>query len=117
MDDLSGFMKVVAEAQRSLSRKGLRRPCRLGDVIGGILADVQVAQDKAAQIEAVWAEVVPAHVATRCRVGKLEHGQLHVTVNSPVYGYELQLCSHELVSQIRQRWPRLGLRTIKVTVA
>jgi hypothetical protein len=117
VDGFSGFLAAVEAGRRSAPKKRSQPASRLGDVLAAVIEPMKVVQDETCQIEQAWAEVIPAHVAGHCRVSKLERGQLHVTVDSPVYAYEVRTCSHDLVKQIRQRCPRLGLRTIKVTLA
>jgi hypothetical protein len=117
VDGLSGFLAAVETGRRSRPKQRSQPACRLGEILAGVMEPMNVVQDETSQIEQAWAEVLPAHVAGHCRVYKLDRGHLHVTVDSPVYAYEVRTCSHDLVKQIRQRCPRLGLRTIKVTLA
>ena len=117
MEGLSGFLAAVASGRRSLPKRRSDTASRLGDVLGGMIAPLQAAQKKTAQIEEEWFGIVPSHIAGHCRIQKVEKGQLDVAVDSPVYAYELRMCSRDLLRQMRQRCPRLGLKTIKVNVA
>lgn len=116
VDGLSGFVSAVAVGRRSLLKKPYDTTCRLGDVLGRVLAPLIASQKKTLLIEDLWAEVVPSHVAAHCRIMGMHAGQLDVSVDSPVYAYELRMCSPDVVKHIQQRCPRLGLRKIKVTV-
>jgi len=117
MDGLSGFQAAVTAGRRSLAKRRVDTTSRLGDVLGRMIAPLQAAHKKTTQIEEEWAGVVPSDVAGHCRIQRIEQGQLHVAADSPVYAYELRMCSQDLLRQMRRRCPRLGLRTIKVTVA
>ena len=117
MDGLSGFLAAVAAGRRSLPRRLGHGSVRLGDVLGRVMDPLQAALGKTTQIESEWAEVVPPHVAAHCRIQGMERGQLHVAVDSPVYAYEIRMCSPDVLRQIQRRCPRLGLKTIKVTMA
>jgi hypothetical protein len=117
VNGFSGFLAAVESGRRSAPKQRSQPPSRLGDILARVMEPMKVVQDETGQVEQAWAEVIPPHVAGHCRVRKLERGQLHVTIDSPVYAYEVRTCSHDLVKQIRQRCPRLGLRTIKVTLA
>jgi len=117
MDGLSGFQAAVTAGRRSLAKRRVDTTCRLGDVLGRLISPLQAAQEKAARIEEEWAGVVPSEVAGHCRIQRIKQGQLHVAVDSPVYAYELRMCSQDLLRQMQRRCPRLGLKTIKITVA
>jgi hypothetical protein len=117
VDGLSGFLAALDAGRRRLPKQRGPSVCRLGDILGRVIEPMTAAQDEVGLVEQRWAELVPTHVAGHCRVRGIERGQLHVTVDSPVYAYEVRLCSHDLLEQIRHRCPGLGLRKIKVTLA
>jgi predicted nucleic acid-binding Zn ribbon protein len=117
IDGLPGFLAAVAAGRRALPRRLRDTSSRLGEVLERVVGPLEAAQERTAQIESQWVEAVPSHVAAHCRIQGVDGGQLHVAVDSPVYAYELRMCSREVVGRLQRRCPRLGLRTIKVTVA
>jgi hypothetical protein len=117
VDGLSGFLAAVDAGRRRLPKHKGPSVSRLGEILGAVIEPMKGAQQESGVVEQQWAELIPPHLAGHCRVGQIERGQLHVTVDSPVYAYEVRLCSPDLLKQIRERCPRLGLRKIKVTLA
>jgi hypothetical protein len=117
VDGLSGLLAAVAAGRRSRPTGRAETAWRLGDVLGRVIEPIRAAEEQTGQVERQWAQVVPPHMAGHCRIRGIERGQLQVAVDSPVYAYEVRMCSHDLLAQIRQRCPRLGIKKIKVTLA
>ena len=90
---------------------------RIGNLVDTLLREfIKPAQTRLDPLEEAWAEIVPPGLAAHCRVRGLVNGQLRIGVDSPVYMYELQLCSQELLETLQQRCPRSGLRRLKLTL-
>jgi hypothetical protein len=117
VDGLSGFLAALDVSRRARKNRRTESICRLGEVVDRVVEPLRASQDQTLRVQEEWAELVPPHVAGHCRVRGIEGGQLHVVVDSPVYAYEIRMCSHDVLRNIRQRCPRLGLRKIKVTLA
>jgi hypothetical protein len=60
-----------------------------------------------------WSEIVPQELFEHCEIVDLTGGELKVKVDSPAYMYELQLCSSELLEELRRQCPRARLKGIK----
>jgi len=65
----------------------------------------------------VWERVLPAELFRHCGIADISGGSLVVQVDSPVYMYELQLCSSELLNELQRQCPRLRVTKIKFVVA
>lgn len=90
---------------------------RLGRLVDTLLHEtLKPAQTRLDPLAQAWDSVVPAGLARHCRVKGLVNGQLRIAVDSPVYMYELQLCSQDLLQALKQCCPKSGLRKIKLTL-
>jgi predicted nucleic acid-binding Zn ribbon protein len=90
---------------------------RLGDVLGELLEKrFGVDSERLAAVADAWKQFVPEGLTDHCRLAGLASGVLKVVADSPVYAYQLRLCSDEIVRQIRQRCPRAGLRELRVVL-
>jgi predicted nucleic acid-binding Zn ribbon protein len=90
---------------------------RLGDVLGELFEKkLSGNYERLAVVADAWEQFVPEGLTDHCRLAGLVSGVLKVVVDSPVYAYELRLCSDELVRHIRQRCPRAGLRELRVVL-
>ena len=88
---------------------------RIGDLVDTLLhKTIEPAQTRLDPLAQAWDEIVPPGLAAHCHVKGLVSGQLSIGVDSPVYMYELQLCSQDLVQALQQRCPRSGLRRLKL---
>jgi hypothetical protein len=85
----------------------IRQPleaCRLGDVVSEyLIRQVGPRQAYFYKVVEAWGELIPAHLQEHCTLADLSEGQLKVTVDSPVYLYELRLHRDELLQQLRRR--------------
>ena len=65
----------------------------------------------------VWSRLIPAELSKHCEIVDVDSGKLKVSVDSPSYKYELQLCSSELLKELQQQCPRARLTEIKFVIA
>jgi len=90
---------------------------RLGEVarevLGGRISPLQSAFEAVSE---AWRQVLPSGLAEHCQIAGLSGGQLKVRVASPVYLYELQLCSGELLQELRRRCPAVRIKRIRLVV-
>ncbi len=88
---------------------------RIGHLVDTLMhKTIEPAQTRLDPLAQAWDEIVPPGLAEHCRVKGLVSGQLRIGVDSPVYMYELQLCSQDLLQALQQRCPRSNLRRIKL---
>ena len=90
---------------------------RLGDCVQEFM-DNQVLNrqgytEAAAQ---VCSQVLPSGLVDHCQIAGLFGGQLKIVVDSAAYMYELQLCSSQLLEELRRRHPRIPVEKIKVSL-
>ncbi len=64
-----------------------------------------------------WSQMLPAELGEHCEIVDISGGLLKVRVDSPSYMYELQLCSSELLEELRQHCPKARLTKIKFVIA
>jgi len=69
------------------------------------------------EVAETWSQMLPDELARHCEIVDISAGLLKVQVDSPSYMYELQLCSSELLDELRQECPRARLTKIKFVVA
>ena len=91
---------------------------RLGEVLRDFM-DNQVLNrqgymEAAAQ---VCSQVLPSGLVEHCQIAGLFGGQLKIVVDSAAYMYELQVCSSQLLGEMRRRHPRIPVEKIKVSLA
>lgn len=87
---------------------------RLGDVVDRIMQrSVHPSQKRLSPVVEAWSSTVPPGLAPYCRVKGVVGSELRIGVDSPVYLYELQLCSQDLLEALQEKVPRVGLRRIK----
>jgi len=95
----------------------MQGPAKLGDVakrfIEGIVSPRQA---KFAPVAEIWCQLLPDELNRHCRIADISGGHLKVVVDSSSYLYELQLCSSELLKELKQRCPRARIKDIKFTV-
>ena len=90
---------------------------RLGEVAQQVMTEqISPRQSRFGAVADAWLEVVPHELAEHCEIVDVTGGQLKVQVGSSPYMYELQLCSSELLGELRQRCPRARLKRIKFVV-
>jgi len=114
-------LNTSTRVANGLERQPVRRPdrtVRLGDVVQQLIDNhISPTCDKFGAVAEVWSQLLPPELAQHCQVGGISAGLLRVRVDSPAYMYELQLCSHELVEQLRQQCPQARIKKIKFTLA
>jgi len=87
---------------------------RLGDLIHTIMErSIKPSQKRVNPVVEAWLSIVPPGLAPYCRVKGVVKAELRIGVDSPVYLYELQLCSQDLLKALQEKVPRAGLRRIK----
>ncbi|MGD2094079.1 MAG: DUF721 domain-containing protein [Phycisphaerales bacterium] len=91
---------------------------RLGDIAGQFVNEqISPRQSKYSAISELWSKLLPAELQRCCEIVDISGGQLKVRVDSPVYQYELQLCSSKLLEQLQQQCPKARLTKIKFVIA
>ena len=90
---------------------------RIGKLVDTLLREsIKPGQARIDPVLETWSRIVPPGLAGHCRVRGLSHGVLRIGVDSPVYMYELQLCSQDLLEALKRCCPRSGLRRIKLSL-
>jgi len=114
-------MDEVEQLQSALMRRRAKRPnrtFRLGQVAEQIMAErISPRRERFSRAAEVWEQVLPAGLCRHCEIADISGGNLVVQVDSPVYMYELQLCSSELLNELQRQCPRLRVTKIKFVVA
>lgn len=94
------------------------RTVRLGDTVQRFMAEqVSPRQARFGAVVELWGQLLPAELYRHCEIIDISGGQLKVSVDSPAYKYELQLCSSELLEELQQQCPKARLTEIKFVVA
>ncbi len=114
-------MDEIETLQKTLKCRRTRKPysaAGLGQVAQQFL-DEQISPRQAifSEVTEVWSRILPAKPGMRCEITDISGGQLVVKVDSPSYMYELQLCSSELLAELRRQCPKARLTEIKFVVA
>ena len=87
---------------------------RLGDVAHTVMErSIKPSQKQLGPVAQAWLSIVPPGLAPYCRVKGVVRSELRIGVDSPVYLYELQLCSQDLLKALQEKAPKSGLRRIK----
>jgi hypothetical protein len=90
---------------------------KLGDAVREVLENrILPQQARFSSIIDIWQQLVPVELARHCRVVELTAGVLKVLVDSAVYKYELQLCSWQLLDDLRRQCPQARIRKIELAV-
>jgi hypothetical protein len=77
---------------------------KLGEVVSDYITQhIEPRQSYFTAIAEIWNELLPVGLRAHCALKDFSGGRLYVTVDSPVYMYELQLMSDELLREIRRR--------------
>jgi len=98
-------------------KRYLDRAVRLGDVTKELMENrISPQQARFGSIPEIWNQLLPDELRRHCKIGGISGGQLKVLVDLPVYKYELQLCSSELLSELQQQCPRAHIKKIKFVV-
>jgi len=90
---------------------------RLGDVARELMDNrISPQQARFGPIAELWSQLLPDELRRHCKIAGISGGQLKVSVDLPVYKYELQLCASELLSELQQQCPRAHIKKIKFVV-
>jgi len=90
---------------------------RLGYTLRDILENrISPQHARFSSIINAWHQLVPAELAQHCKVIGLSGAALRVLVDSPVYMYELKLCSSELLNKLQRQYPQARIRKIELAV-
>lgn len=93
-------------------------PVRLGDIIKERMDQwISPQQRKFASVVQLWSKLLPDELRQHCRLTDISAGKLWVSVDSPSYMYELQLCSSEIIAELRRCCPQVRIKTIKIALA
>jgi len=96
----------------------LQTPAKLGDMIRELMDHrISPQQVKFESIVQLWSESLPDELRQHCRITDISAGRLKVLVDSPSYMYELQLCSSEILAELRRRCPQVRIKRIKIALA
>lgn len=86
----------------------------LGELVDKMMErSIKPNQKRANPVLEAWLSIVPPGFAPYCRIKGVVSSELRIGVNSPVYLYELQLCSQDLLKALQEKVPQAGLRRIK----
>jgi len=114
-------MDEVELLQNALIRRRAKKPnrtFRLGEVTEKIIAErILPRRERFRQVSEVWNQILPVELCRHCEIADISGSHLVVRADSPVYMYELQLCSSELLNELQRQCPRLRLTKIKFTIA
>jgi len=100
-----------------LKYKPRKREAVVGDLVTSLMKDiVEPHKSRLDPLVEAWSETVPPGLRSHCAVKALTGSQLVVRVDSSADMYELQLCSQDLLKELKRRCPRAGLQTIKLTL-
>jgi len=91
---------------------------RLGEVVQNFMTKwVSPRQARFGAVAELWSQLLPAELCRHCEIVDISGGELKVSVDSPAYKYELQLCSSEILEELQQQCPKARLTKIKFVVA
>lgn len=110
-------IEQLQKISRLRAKKRPNRITRLGDTIEQLVEKRFAPQQTRLQmVTQVWGQLLPPELGKHCRVSHISGGQLKVFVDSPVYMYELQLCSATLLSELQQKCAQSQIKKIKFVI-
>lgn len=113
-------MDEIERLQNTLKCRRTRKTYSAADLgqVAQQLLDTQISPRQAvfSGVAEAWSGMLPDELARHCEIVDISAGRLVVQVDSPSYAYELQLCSSELLDELRQQCPRARLTRIKFVV-
>lgn len=90
---------------------------RLGDVTRELMENrISPQQARFGPITEIWNRLLPEELRRHCKIAGFSAGRLKVLVDLPAYMYEMQLCSSEILSELRRQCPRAHIKKIKFVV-
>ena len=93
------------------------RADKLGTVLEKLMAGRISSQHKRFEpVAQLWEQLLPEELSRHCKIIDLQHGQLKVRVDSPVYANELRWCSADILNQLQQQCWRAKIDKIKIVV-
>lgn len=114
-------MDDIERLQQTLKCRRTRKPYHAAAVgqVAQQLLDGQISPRQAiySKVAEAWSRMLPAELGRHCEIVDISAGQLSVSVDSPSYMYELQLCGSELLDELRRECPRARLTRIKFLIA
>jgi hypothetical protein len=91
------------------------RPEKLGVIADRFLTECVIPkQARFSSLEKSWLEILPSELAAHSSIQGLSAGQLMVRVDSPSHKYEMQLCSSEILQQLKVSCPAARIEKIKI---
>ena len=100
-----------------LRTKTKNRAAQLGDLVRSLMQDIEPQKERLDPIVAAWCKCVPPGLGEHCCIRGFNRGILQVSVDSPVYMFNLQMCCNDLVIELQRMCPQSGLRNIKLKLA
>jgi len=114
-------MDEIELLQNALMRRRAKKPnrtFRLDHVAEQVIAErISPRRERFKRAVEIWNQILPVKLYRHCEIADISGGHLVVRADSPVYMYELQLCSSELLEELQRQCPRLRLTKIKFVVA
>ena len=106
--------QILRDAVKGRLVKKFDRTAKVGDVAQTFVTRwVSPRQARFGALIEVWNQLIPAELCKHCEIADVSSGQLKVKVDCPTYKYELQLCSSELLKELKQQCPKARLTEIK----
>ena len=99
------------------SKRPAESATRLGRMLTELMENMIAPQQERFQcLSELWRQVLPAELYEHCRVDSISAGQLKVLVDSPSHMYQLQLCSSDILAELKRRCPQYRIKGIKLVI-
>ena len=90
---------------------------KLGVAIGQLVEQrITPQQARFGLVAGLWKKLLPDELLQHSKISDISGSKMKVVVDSPLYKYELQLCSSELLNQLQQQCPQARIREIQFVV-
>jgi len=97
--------------QKKATRK---EATKISDAINQLMEkQISPAQSRFGPLVEEWNRIIPREMQQHCNLADISGGQLKVSVDSPAYRYELQICSPSILEKLQENCPRAKIRKIK----
>ncbi|HSG26841.1 MAG TPA: DUF721 domain-containing protein [Candidatus Krumholzibacterium sp.] len=94
-----------------------KKPERTADILRRVLRNMGLeGRMDWARLRTEWADVVGETVASRCRPGEVRGGILFILVENNVWMQEIAFHRETIIRRIRDRFPGLGVREIRMLI-
>jgi len=104
-------MKQTKQFRRSMKAE------KLGDIVNRFMEKkICPKQTRFNRINDCWTEILPSELAEHSHIEDILAGQLIVKVDAPSYKYELQLCSAEVLQQLKTRCSAARIEKMKIII-